>query len=1191
MVYDPSEVEEATLEYFNDDKLATNVWKTKYALKNKKGEFLEKTPDDMHKRLAKEFARMEKHFGEGLSEEKIYSYLKNFKYIVPQGSPMYGIGNNHVNVSLSNCVVVDSPKDSISSIVDSGKDLANLFKRRCGVGIDISTLRPDSMTVNNSAGTTSGAWSFADFYSYVCRMIGQNGRRGALMISMDVKHPDIEKFVTMKNDLSKVTGANVSVKITDDFMQAVEKEEEFDLQFPVNSDNPTFTKTIKAKDLWNLIVESATQNAEPGILMWDNITKNLPAHCYDNFKTISTNPSLREDTLVTTNLGAKPIKWLAENAPYCMVKNIDGEWKECKVFKSGKNKQLYKITTYNGQEIYCTKEHKWPILSTSNKVRKGKNKKLTKVETQFLKRQQKIVFPYDKVGIDNKESDFSYEDGFVLGWNVGDGWTSYHKNNKSNQLGFIFSEEDIDSGIGKLVLNYTNNLALRESSLRRDHNTKSFSYCTTDKRVVNKFYREFKVQNKRLGIPASIWEGNEQFVKGFIDGIFSSDGNVYVDSKKTSLNSINLISTHINLLKDVQKVLAFYGIRCSVSSAEKFSKFPNGKSGIYTRCSLKISGLHAKKFAETFKLTNCKKQESLDNLRNADYSQYKNTREYLTIKSIEPTDFYEDVYDITVFDNTHTFMTEFGQTSNCGEIPLSPYDSCRLISLNLKNLVLNPFKSNAKFDFKKLEEVVRVGMRLSDDLVELEIEKLSNILDNVVDENDEKELWQKLLTAARTGRRTGLGTHGLADALACLGLPYDSQEALEVVDKIYNTIKTYAYGESIELARQRGKFPDFDWQKEKENEYIKRLPKDIQEKMSKHGRRNISILTNAPTGSVSIESQTSSGLEPVFRNYYVRRRKLSHNEVDVEADFVDELGDRWQEYLVFHHNVLQWLKKNSYEGLNEDKLSSILPKYFTTSDAIDWSKRVEIQATIQKHIDHSISSTINLPKGTLPELVGKLYFEGWKKGLKGITVYVDGSRSGVLVEKNEKKNEDSFPQTNAPKRPELVDCDIHHIQVKGEKWTILIGLMNGKPYECLGGLATHIEIPKKFKKGKLKKNKFKTKNNIYDLIIGEGDDEFKIKDVVTMFDNPDFAVITRMISLGLRHGAGINYVVEQLQKDKNADMFSFIKCISRVLKTYIKDGTKVSGGTDKVCPDCQKDTLVYREGCKMCESCGWTACM
>tara|TARA_R100001082_G_scaffold106124_2_gene78745 strand:- start:625 stop:3051 length:2427 start_codon:yes stop_codon:yes gene_type:complete len=807
-MFDESEVREATLEYFNGDELATNVFMTKYCLRDKKGQFVEKTPDDMHKRLAKEFARIEDKFitrkSNHLTESDIYSYLQDFKYIVPQGSPMMGIGNDYVNVSLSNCVVVDNPADSVSSIMDAGKDLANLFKRRCGVGLDISDLRPEGAPVNNSARTTTGAWSFADFYSYVCRMIGQNGRRGALMISMDIRHPDIQKFVEMKHDLSKVTGANVSVKISDSFMEAVEANEGFTLQYPVDAEEPEYTAQVDAATLWDSIIDSATKTAEPGLLMWDNIIKNLPAHAYPEFETKTTNP--------------------------------------------------------------------------------------------------------------------------------------------------------------------------------------------------------------------------------------------------------------------------------------------------------------------------------------------------------------------------------------CGEIPLSAYDSCRLISLNLKSLVKNSFEKNADFDFNKLKEVAAVGMRLSDDLVELELEKLTNI-EKVADTEDEKELWQKLHAAASNGRRTGLGTHGLADALACLNLAYDSPEALVIVEKIYRTLRDAAYEESVYLAQERGSFPAFSWELEEKNEFISRLPQSIRDMIATHGRRNISILTNAPTGSVSIMSQTSSGLEPVFRNSYIRRRKLSHDEQDVEADHVDDLGDRWLEYTVHHHNVQAWLDWHPFKDPGP------LPAFFVESDNIDWQQRVAVQSVIQQNIDHSISSTINLPKGTEPALVGQLYMEGWRQGLKGITVYVEGSRSGVLVTASEE--DPSFPQHKAPKRPIELPCSIHHTTIKGEKWIIVVGLLEGKPYEVMGGLSNLIEIPRDKVEGILVKNPRKTMNSIYDLKVGKNGDTIIIKDLVKAFDNPNHSAFTRIISLGLRHGANIQYVVEQLQKDRDSDMFSFARCIARILKSYIPDGQTA---TEKTCTECGHEGLIYVEGCITCTVCGYAKC-
>ena len=460
----------------------------------------------------------------------------------------------------------------------------------------------------------------------------------------------------------------------------------------------------------------------------------------------------------------------------------------------------------------------------------------------------------------------------------------------------------------------------------------------------------------------------------------------------------------------------------------------------------------------------------------------------------------------------------------------------------------------------------------------MELEKLENIR-SVADTKDEKKLWSKLYKAAANGRRTGLGTHGLADAIACLNLAYDSPEALVVIEKIYRTLRDAAYEESVYLAQERGAFPAFDWKLEETNEFIQRLPDKLKKLIAQHGRRNISILTNAPTGSVSIMSQTSSGLEPVFRNSYTRRRKLSHDEQEVVADYVDDLGDRWVEYEVFHHNAQAWLDWQPFKDAGQ------LPAFFVESDTIDWQQRIAVQAAIQASIDHSISSTINLPKGTEPSLVSQLYMEGWKQGLKGVTVYVDGSRSGVLI--TEKEEDTSFPQHMAPKRPIELGCNIHHTTIKGEKWVIMVGIMDDKPYEVMGGLSNLIEIPRDKAKGILVKNPRKTMNSIYDLKVGTNGDTIIIKDLVKVFDNANHSAFTRMISLGLRHGANIQYVVEQLQKDRDSDMFSFAKCVARVLKNYIPDGQTA---TEKTCGECGAEGLVYVEGCVTCTVCGYAKC-
>lgn len=639
-VYAEDEVTEATLDYFGGDELAANVWVTKYALRNKADELVEKTPDDMHRRLAREFARVEAQHPNPLSEEEIYGLLKDFKYIVPQGSPMYGIGNDYTLSSLSNCVVITAPEDNITSIMNTGRDMANLFKNRAGVGVDLSKLRPEGMAVSNSARTTSGAWSFADYFSNVCRMIGQNGRRGALMLSLDIRHPDAEKFATMKADLTKVTGANVSLKITDDFMVAVRDKTTFLQQWPVDSDNPTYTREIDASALWEVIVAQATATAEPGILLWDNIIKTLPADLYPGFKTESTNP--------------------------------------------------------------------------------------------------------------------------------------------------------------------------------------------------------------------------------------------------------------------------------------------------------------------------------------------------------------------------------------CGEIPLcGGADSCRLISVNLKHFVKNPFSEDAFFDYDEFSSVVRVAMRLNDDLVSLEAEKLMEVLGRSETE-DEARLWRSALDKCEQGRRTGLGTHGLADALARLCMGYDSEEGIEEISRIYEAFRNAAYRESVAMAKDRGPFPLYDKDLEEGHPYISLLPGDIRADMEKYGRRNISILTNAPTGSVSICSQTSSGIEPVFRNSYTRRRKLSHNETNIQADFVDDLGDRWQEYTVYHHNVEDYLQ--DYDKAGEGGL----PGYFVQSDEIDWTRRIDVQAAITKSIDHSVSSCLASGRHMVHTSEGLRYIEDIASS--GEEGFCAPSLDAMTLNHEGKKVKIDEAYVNGPSQTLIVTC-------------------------------------------------------------------------------------------------------------------------------------------------------------------------
>ena len=809
----------ASLEYFNGDDLAANVFVSKYALIDKEGNLHEKSPDDMHKRLAAEFSRVESKYPNPIPEEEIYELFRDFKYIVPQGSPMSGIGNPYQVQSISNCFVIESPHDSYGGILKADQELVQIAKRRGGVGFDISTIRPKGRATGNCARTTDGIEVFMERFSNSCREVAQNGRRGALMLTISVHHPQVLDFIKIKRDLTKVTGANISVRLSDEFLSCVKSGQDYQQRWPVDSSTPEVSYTANAQEVWDEIISSAHACAEPGLLFWDTAKSQTPADIY-------------------------------------------------------------------------------------------------------------------------------HEDGF--------GSTS---------------------------------------------------------------------------------------------------------------------------------------------------------------------------------------------------------------------------------------------TNPCGEIILSPYDSCRLMLLNLSSFVNNPYTENASFDYEKLAEVSQKAQRLMDDMIDLEIEQVEKILTKIDNDPEpeevkaiERNLWNKIKEQALKGRRTGLGVTAVGDALAALGVTYGSDESVSVVEEFYKTLTVNAYRSSCIMAKERGAFPIHDHEKEKDHGFLTRIweeAPDIYGMNKETGRRNIALTTTAPAGSVSTLTQTTSGIEPAFMLKYTRRKKLTPNDVNARVDFVDDSGDRWQEYPVYHHGFKRWMDTT---GLTEIEDS---PYNLSTAGEIDWVQKVKMQAAAQKWICHAISNTTNIPNETTVESVKDIYMSGWESKCKGVTVYRDGSRTGVLVSETQ-KDDNRFTTHDAPKRPAEVECSIHNANIKGEAWTILVGVMGGRPYEVIGGLSKFVEIPKKYKNGKIVKHPRKTKNSIYDLHFGENGDEVILRDVVSLFDNPNHSAFTRTISLALRHGAPLHYIVEQLQKDKDADLFSFSKVIARVLKTYIVDGTR-PGKT--VCDNCgAEDTLVYQEGCVACTSCGSSKC-
>ena len=840
--YTAEEIRKASIEYFKGDDLATKVWATKYALKDSYGNTYELTPDDMHRRLAKEIARIEKKYPNPLSEDELFNLFRDFKYIVPQGSPMTGIGNEFQVASLSNCFVIgfDSDSDSYGAIIKIDEEQVQLMKRRGGVGHDLSHIRPKGSPVKNSALTSTGLVPFMERYSNSTREVAQDGRRGALMLSVSIKHPDSESFIDAKMESGKVTGANISVKMSDDFMEAAINNQLFTQQYPVQSTDPVFKKEVDANSIWKKIVHNAWQSAEPGILFWDTIIRESVPDCYADlgYKTVSTNP--------------------------------------------------------------------------------------------------------------------------------------------------------------------------------------------------------------------------------------------------------------------------------------------------------------------------------------------------------------------------------------CGEIPLCPYDSCRLLAINLYSYINKPFTAEASFDFELFQKHVVLSQRIMDDIIDLEMEKIDKIIDKIESDpedndikNTEFQLWEKIKIKTSQGRRTGVGTTGEGDMLAALGYRYGTDDATDFSEKVHKTVALAAYRSSVTMAKERGAFTVYDAKREENNPYIQRLREadaQLYKDMTKYGRRNIACLTIAPTGTTSIMTQTTSGVEPIFMPVYTRRRKVNPNDKNVRIDFVDENGDFWEEYVVFHHKFVTWMEANNYsttKHYSKDEIDVMVaksPYYKATANDVDWLKKVQMQGRIQKWVDHSISVTINLPSNATEELVGHLYEEAWRCGCKGVTVYRDGSRAGVLIaveEKKEEKKENCFCyDENHVTRPKELECDVVRFQNSKDKWIAFVGLYNGRPYEIFTGLADDEEgilLPKTVNEGRIIKTLDGNGNKRYDFqFVNKRGYKTTVEGLSHKFDK-EYWNYAKLISGVLRYGMPIDQVIKLvsgLQLD-NESINTWKVGVERALKKYIPDGTQIK---EQSCPTCAQKALVYQEGCLTCKNCGYSRC-
>lgn len=820
------------LEYFQGDELAAKVWLNKYALKDSFGNVYETTPNEMHWRLANEIARIESKYPNPLSAQELFDLFYKFKYIIPQGGPMTGIGNPYQVASLSNCFVIGTGGDSYGGICRVDEEQVQLMKRRGGVGHDLSHIRPKGSPVKNSALTSTGLVPFMERYSNSTREVAQDGRRGALMLSVSVKHPDVESFIDSKMEQGKVTGANISVKITDDFMEAVKENGVYEHQYPVDSDKPSVVIDQYASVLWNKIVHNAWKSAEPGILFWDTIIRESVPDCYadQGFKTVSTNP--------------------------------------------------------------------------------------------------------------------------------------------------------------------------------------------------------------------------------------------------------------------------------------------------------------------------------------------------------------------------------------CGEIPLCPYDSCRLLALNLYSYVVNPFRGDAYFNFELFTHHAKLAQRIMDDIIDLEIEKIDQIISKINSDPEsesikrtEIELWEKIKNMAEKGRRTGVGITAEGDMIAAMGLRYGTTEASNFSEMIHKELALSVYSSSIELARDRGSFPCYDFNKEINNPFIKRLIEadpEIEKGLRQFGRRNIACLTIAPTGTTSMMTQTTSGIEPVFLPVYKRRRKINPNDKNTKVDFVDENGDSWEEYVVFHHKFVTWMEEKGYSTTKQytndelDELVAQSPYYKATSNDVDWLEKVKMQGRIQKWVDHSISVTINLPEDVSEELVGKIYIAAWESGCKGCTVYRDGSRSGVLI-----KNEDSSTVEEIISRPDVIDCKILHFKNDKKDWIAVVGLLNGNPYEIFTGIRDidNFPIPTSVSEGKIIRVKGPEDDHArYDLSYRDSYGfENRLGGLSRIF-NKEYWNYARFVSALLRHSnttvEEVIRIVEGLNFD-NRNLNNWQSGVIRALKDYIPNGTEVKG---TLCPVC-KEKLIYEDGCNKCINCGYSKCL
>ena len=1210
--YTKQEVIKSSLEYFKGDELAADVWAKKYCLKDE-NHYYELTPDDMHHRIAKELARIELKYPNPISEEEIYLTLKNFERIIPQGSPMSGIGNNFQIVSLSNCFVIgnNGESDSYGGIMKLDQELVQLEKRRGGVGIDLSFVRPSGSPVKNSAITSTGVVPFMERFSASTNEVAQDGRRGALMESISIRHPDSEAFIDAKLTQGKVTGANISIKLHDGFMEAAMSGQSYLQQFPITGE-PKYSKTVDAQKIWKKIIFNAWKSAEPGILFWDQIIRESIPDCYSDFgyKTVSTNPCLPDDTWIMTHIGPRQIKDLLGESFFTLTNGIKDLSTHKGFFYTG-NKETFKIKTKKGYTLGGTDNHKIKVITNK-----------TRYKTEYGWSEIKNLNIGDKISLGNNrnvkwDGKGNFEVGWLLGNFVGDGASSEN----SYSLKYWGSNK---TNMKEQAVNFIKNNLKYRSDLGIDKN------C--DILVKGVKSSELKIIGEEFGISSNkeinneiIEKSSSDFYRGFISGLFDADGTVSHNINK-GIN-VKLSSSKIELCELTQRMLSRLGIISTVYEdrrIEQMREMPDGKGGkkeyLMKSChELVISKDNVLEFQSNINFTDEEKYTKLDiailglSKRGLYFESFVD--EIISINSCGTS----DVYDCQII-RDHQFEANGIIVHNCGEIPLCPDDSCRLLALNLFGYVINPFTNNSEFNWELFGKDVKIAQRYMDDIIDLEIEKIDAILTKIYSDPEDEflklyeiKLWERIKEKTINGRRTGLGVTGEGDMIAAMGLRYGTDEATDFSVSVHKSLKLNAYRSSVTMARERGSFPIFSALREVNNPFILRIKEEdpqLYTDMYGYGRRNIALLTIAPTGTVSLMTQTTSGIECCFAPYYKRRRKINPQEKNTRVDFTDEEGVTWQEYPVFHHKFEMWLKVRGYDvesvkNMKDIQLAEIVkqsPYYKATANDVDWVKKVEMQGKVNLHVDHSISVTINVPNNATEELISKIYETGWRCGCKGMTVYRDGSRGGVLIsdesKKETEKKEIEFHENHAPKRPKRLKAEIYRFQNNLEKWIAVVGLKDGKPYELFTGKLVNglSNISPNIKECEVVKNIIEgiddegkpTRIKRYDIEYIDSDGVKQIHTGLNNAFNPEFWNYAKLISGILRHGMPLIKVYELVDsltfREENINTWK--NGVIRVIKKYIKDGEKASGN----CPECGGNQLEFKEGCVTCMSCGWSRC-